>query len=239
MQISRRRTVFGLLAFAETVPAPKLAEAFDLSTVGDVSQAAGRPPALFGSRERVIAKPAHLLPGAPKVKRAKPEDDGATAPWLEMLDGLRPFNAKGRIAGVNCYLNGTDAVAGIARHARAEPWAAPFACLATDGESEDTAIAKFLSLRRLGFHPDRLRVVWVEDRADLTRHAVLAVIAGERPLILEHRFGDITTDAMLPGYLPYCSINQTRFSLHWEADDPKGVMASFDRLRRSAGRAAA
>ena len=230
MHISRRGTLFGLLAFAGAGPAPGFAEAFDHSSVDDIGAAPARRLALFGARERVIGRPAELFPRAAAAKKAKPREDRA---WLETLHGLHPFGAKGQIAGVNSYVNGAARIGAIAALGRAAPWASPLAYFHSDGASEDYAAAKFVSLRRLGFHPDRLRIVWVADLAEGGRRAVLTVGLGAQAAVLEQRTSTITTDAMLTGYRPYCSLGESRFSLHWDPAEGRGVMASLDRLGKS------
>ena len=150
-----------------------------------------------------------------------------------MLDGLLAFGAKGQIAGINSYVNGFGDLTPLAARAKARPWAAPVSYIRTDGISEDAAVAKHASLRYLGFHPERLRIVWVEDQTEQTRHALLAIDLADRAAILEHRFTDATTDAMLPAYRPYCSVSESRFSLHWDPSEGKKVMASLDRLGKS------
>ncbi len=234
MEMSRRGTIFGLLALAGSVPAtPGLAEAFDYSVADDVTDAPGRLPALFGARERPIGKPGQLFPKAPEP--AKVERSVLSA-WKSMLDGLIAFGAKGQIAGVNSYVNGFGDPAPLASRAMAGRWAAPASYIRTDGFSEDAALAKYASLRYLGFHPERLKIVWVEDQGEKARHALLAVALADQAAILEQRFTEVTTDAMLPAYRPYCSLTESRFSLHWDPTEGKKVMASLDRLGKACAR---
>jgi predicted transglutaminase-like cysteine proteinase len=231
MDFSRRGTLFGLLAFAGTAPAtPGLAEAFDYAFADDVSAAPGCLPALFGARERVIGKPGQLFPEAPEPPKVAKR---VLTTWRDMLDNLMPFKAKGQVAGVNSYVNCFGDVTPLAARAKKGRWAAPASYIRTDEVSEDAALAKFASLRYLGFHPDRLKIVWFEDQQEKSRHALLAVALADQAAILEHRFSDVTTDIMLPAYRPYCSLSETQFSLHWDPTEGKKVMASLDRLGKS------
>lgn len=229
--LSKRKTLFGLLAIAGTIPAARMAEAFDLLRVDDITRAPSRQPALFGSLERIIGKPTELFP--PPSANGRPcASSTAMADSLEMLNGLNDYGIKGQIAGINTYLNNMKRIEDITCNIKSKHWAAPIAYFKSDEGSEDYAIAKYIFLRKLGFHHDRLRVVWVEEEVTRIHHAVLAVILDGQTFILENRFAEITNDIMLPNYLPYCSANETRFSLHWSMKQRGGVMASLDRLAR-------
>jgi predicted transglutaminase-like cysteine proteinase len=230
MQISRRGTLFGLLAFAGSVPAPGLAEAFDYSVADEVADPPAKTPPLFGTRERSMGRPDLLFPRAAAAQTADAPIDPA---WVETVDGLRPFGAKGQIAGVNSFVNNTDEVHAMAAPGRTRRWASALQFLRSDGASEDYAIAKYAFLHRLGFHRDRLRMVWVAERPKGGRHAVLAVNLGAQSVVLEHRFVDVTTDAMLADYVPFASLTEQSFSIHWDPAEGKGVVASLDRLGKS------
>ena len=236
-QFTRRKTLFGLLAVAGAVPAAKMAEAYDLLRIDGAERSPQRLPALFGFKERSIGKPSQLFP-KPKAPSRPANAGPAKGRWLDMLEGLKSYGVKGQIAGINAYLNGAADIADIAWHGKAMHWAAPVVYFQDGGGSEDFAVAKYLSLRRLGIHGERLRIVWVEDQTTEAHHAVLTATLDGRVFVLESRFPEIAVDSMLPHYRPYCSANEARFSLHWDPAEEGGVMASLDRLGRRPKKAA-
>ncbi len=227
--ISKRKALFGLIAIAGA--AYKMARAFDHLQVNDISKAPKRIPALFSCRERVIGNPTQLFP-KPSVKGGKSSKSTVLADTLEMMNGLNVYGIKGQLAGINTYLNGINNIEDIACSIKAKHWAAPINYFKSDEGSENYAIVKYVFLRKMGFHPERLRVVWVEEKETLDHHAVLTVILNGQTFVMENRFAEISNDIMLPRYRPYCSANEVRFSLHWDLRDRGGVLASLDRLAR-------
>ena len=228
-EITRRRTLFGLIAVAGAAPATGFADTFQLSRTPEIVCAPTRRLTLFGSRERVIGNPTELFPKPTEVGR--PAACGAVAALAETIEKLRPFGIKGQIAGINAYVNNFRHSAKLATRFKARHWTAPIAYFGNNC-GEDDALVKYVCLRWLGFHHQRLRVVWVEDEDTGSHHAVLTAALDGRTFVLDNHSTEIANDRMCPGYHPYCSANETRSSLHWNPAAPGGVMASLDRLAR-------
>lgn len=152
-----------------------------------------------------------------------------------MLRELAPFGAKGRIAGINAYVNSAAAVGEIAEQARQRRWTVPLSLFTCTDGSHDYALAKYVSLRRLGFHPDRLHLVWLEDGADGGgggEHAVLTVTLGGHTLVLDNRSTHIASVDDGSRLRPICSLNGRRFSVHWDPNRPGGVKAALSFLEQ-------
>jgi predicted transglutaminase-like cysteine proteinase len=88
-------------------------------------------------------------------------------------------------------------------------WATPLEFLQRDGDCEDFAIIKFVSLLELGISNERLRIVVLMDTLRNVPHAVLAVDLDGRHYILDSLFGVVLQDADLPQYVPQYSVNMT------------------------------
>ncbi len=233
-EISKRVNLSGLLSVLGDQPGGEPSADFDYSQAGEAECAPHAPPPLFASHQRLIGNPAEVF----RHLAAAPKDHSrtqATAEWIDMVDNLGPFGVKGQIAGINTYLNNSEHAAELAYYAKVKRWAAPLAYFGSDAHAGDVAIAKYVSLRRLGFHPDRLRLVWLWDTVDDSDHTVLAVFLDGRAFVLDDRYGDIATDEAYPEARPICSLNGWRFFLHWDPSDPDGAATAVDEFVRRLG----
>lgn len=205
------------------------ATAFDSLRIKDAQQVPSVIPALFQSRERRLDSPANLFPERTCKKAELDELEKVTLEWLNVLDGLKPYGLRGQIAGINTYLNRSTETATLACHGRDLPWTAPLNIFHNAG-SEHIAMAKYLSLRKIGVSAKRLRLVWIEDQQDQTSRIVLAATFADRNYILDNRRSVIVEDKVLTQVRPYCSTNQSQFSLHWIGPDDAGWERSLQQL---------
>ncbi|MDD9876689.1 MAG: hypothetical protein OXR84_04515 [Magnetovibrio sp.] len=196
----------------------------------------GRAPkaavALFQSVDKVIGPPAELFPHAQRLDTGRAAADPAVKRWLEMLDRLRPFNVKGQIAGAHRYLAGVGDLAPIIQVARSLPWAGPVTRAQRNDESADAALVRYVSLRHLGIHSDRLRIVWLADELNDTDWVVTSILLGGQWLVLDHFHGDIAGDEVYLDAHPYFSLNAEHCWLHWRGGDDAGAEGALARLSR-------
>lgn len=139
------------------------------------------------------------------------------AAWRRLLDESRPLPVDDKLQAVNQFFNRrlrftTD------REAWGEPdyWATPFEFMRrSQGDCEDFAIAKYVSLLMLGVPSDRLRLIYVRatfggaSSGNSEAHMVLgyyASPAGE-PLILDNLVGSIRPAAARTDLSPVFSFN--------------------------------
>ena len=80
--------------------------------------------------------------------------------------------------------------------------------MAKFGDCEDYSIAKFMSLRQLGFSNAELRVVAVKDLNLKIGHAVLAVYLDGKALILDNQIRKVVEAKTIRHYVPVFSINE-------------------------------
>jgi len=209
--------------------APPATPALDAVHDEDLAMPPQRPAPLFAARGRRLGEPTKLFPNQARRRRGKNTGAG----WNNFLEGFRAFGLRGQIAGINTFLNGSstgsDDARALADWGKALPWAAPLRHFRNAG-SENVALAKYLSLRKLGVHAARLRFVWIEDTIEKTNRVVLALCVGGRNLILDSRRADIALDCELPHYRPYCSLGETDFALHWDASETAGWEESLKQL---------
>jgi predicted transglutaminase-like cysteine proteinase len=205
----------------------------------------GRAPATAfspcGLAQKHLGSPAILFPfKRRKEKKTSKENKQHVESWLKLVKTMSEFGAKGQIAGINNFINAQENVAPIAAYGKANKWATPARYFSCEDHSENYAIAKYLSLRLLGFHSERLRVVWIRSKgrnsqsSQLSQHVVLMVKLADQTFVLDSRLNNITTDDMLHKEQPICSLNGSQFSVHWNTKTPNGAKKAVDQLTRHA-----
>jgi predicted transglutaminase-like cysteine proteinase len=139
--------------------------------------------------------------------------------WRALLKNLAVQDRLTQITAINDFINRAPYIEDLVNYGVPDYWASPLQFMAKDGDCEDYAIAKFMSLRELGFANDDLRVVVVEDLNLQVPHAVLAVYDGERALILDNQIPQIVPAGVIRHYRPIYSINEEAWWLHRSVAD--------------------
>ena len=137
----------------------------------------------------------------------------SVADWLAFLDGERGKERRAQLADVNAFINLHPYVLDKINY-----WETPREFAAHDGDCKDYAIAKYFSLRYLGWSEDELRVVVVQDLNLRVAHAVLAVYVGEEILVLDNQAREVVRSDSIRHYRPYYSINESHWWLHKNED---------------------
>jgi predicted transglutaminase-like cysteine proteinase len=133
----------------------------------------------------------------------------SVADWLAFLDGERRKDRPTQLADVNNFLN-------LHRYIfdKLNYWQTPREFALHDGDCKDYAIAKYFSLRYLGWDMEDLRVVVVQDLNLRVAHAVLAVYINGAIMILDNQARQIVRADSIRHYQPYYSINESFWWLH-------------------------
>ncbi len=134
--------------------------------------------------------------------------------WKKFLKGLRGETRAEQIKLVNQYMNRHPYIIDPRNYGVPDYWATPRQFLTRDGDCEDYAIAKYLSLRALGFKPGLMRIVVLQDLNLGTAHAVLVVYQGRRKLVLDNQISTVIDDTVIRHYRPIYSINEEAWWLH-------------------------
>lgn len=177
-------------------------------------------PKLFGSREtrsddikdfnkwtKVIALFDEQMAG---TAAALPQ----VVAWQKKIKSLRGKTHREQIEAVNAYLNAFKYIEDKDNYGKDDYWATPVEFLQRGGDCEDFAIAKYISLRQLGFSADELRVAIVEDKIKNIPHAILIVYADEGNFVLDNQNKQVRAMEAVNRYLPIFSINTTSWWLH-------------------------
>ncbi len=128
--------------------------------------------------------------------------------------GLRSANPAGDAAQVlqrvNEFVNRLPAIPDIDHWKVADYWATSAESFASNGgDCEDFVIAKYFTLKELGFPIERLRIVYARTRNSSEAHMVLAYYAKPDaiPLILDNLFARIVPATERPDLTPVFSFN--------------------------------
>ncbi len=128
-------------------------------------------------------------------------------------------NLKDQLALVNMYWNQYPYREDIHNVYKTEDyWAVLDEMVANSGDCEDYAIAKFYTLKDLGFPTDKMRIVVVHEMIRNIAHAVLAVYIEGDIVILDNLSNKIFSHSILSNYDPRFSINE---SWRWVHMRPK------------------
>jgi predicted transglutaminase-like cysteine proteinase len=134
--------------------------------------------------------------------------------WTPFLSGLKGMDEMTQLKRINDFMNGVpylvDAV-----------WETPLEFMRRFGMCRDYAVAKYWSLRYLGWPSERLRIV-VLDILDMpdghtgrpTSHAVLVVHMGQQDLVLDNLHKGFLVDAKsIVDYRPVYAVTEHAFWL--------------------------
>ena len=151
------------------------------------------------------------------LQRYGPSGAEAVAGWRLMLEGARALPETDQLKAVNDFFNrrlryaSDQAVWGVTEY-----WATPLEFLGRgQGDCEDFAIAKYISLLLLGLPPEKLRLIYVRARfgsvnsTNSEAHMVMGYYAdpsGE-PLILDSLVGTIRAASTRTDLTPVFSFN--------------------------------
>jgi predicted transglutaminase-like cysteine proteinase len=128
--------------------------------------------------------------------------------WREFLETLRGKDALTQLKAVNAHLNRIPYRTDHENYGADDYWATPREFFARGGDCEDYAIAKYLSLKALGWPAERLRVAVVHDNARDLVHAALIAYHGGDAYVLDIEITEVTDHRNIARYLPIFSISE-------------------------------
>jgi predicted transglutaminase-like cysteine proteinase len=138
----------------------------------------------------------------------------ASDEWLNVITSLKNKPAKVQMDVINRHLNQYAYITDMVNWQQDDYWATIKQFFSKDGDCEDYAIAKYFSLKELGFRADQLRIVIVQDNNLNIAHAVLAVYLDNKIWILDNQTSHVINDDKIVHYQPLYSINEKAWWLH-------------------------
>lgn len=118
------------------------------------------------------------------------------------------------INSVNRYMNRSPYIVDPVNWGIPDYWATPDEFFLKDGDCEDYAISKFVTLKRLGVDPSLMRLVILQDENLRIAHAVLAVEVDGLFHILDNQVDSVLPHTQILHYRPVYSISESGWWLH-------------------------
>ncbi len=118
------------------------------------------------------------------------------------------------LKAVNLYMNRAPYIVDPVNWGIPDHWATPDEFFLKDGDCEDYAISKLVTLKRLGVDPSKMRLVVLQDENLRIAHAVLAVELDGEFHILDNQVDSVLPHTKILHYRPVYSINEDGWWLH-------------------------
>ena len=134
--------------------------------------------------------------------------------WDDFLKESEKLSGLAQLDAVNRFHNQTPYITDIVNWRVADYWETLGEYFLKDGDCEDYAISKYISLKRLGWPPEFMRIVVIQDENLRIPHAVLVVYVDDKRYVLDNQAPAILTDDRILHYRPVFSINETGWWHH-------------------------
>ena len=143
--------------------------------------------------------------------------------WEAMISAQADQPPMNQLRAVNRFANQWSPKADIDNYHMEDFWTSPLTFLRHSGDCEDYAILKYVSLKRLGFDVEDLRIVVVQDTLREAAHAVLAAHVDGEVFILDNLFLAVLPQSKVWQYVPHYSVNERA---RWAHLPPEGKALS-------------
>jgi len=134
--------------------------------------------------------------------------------WQRFLDDVQHLDLKRKLDAVNREMNRRRYIIDPINWGVDDYWASPLQFFRKQGDCEDYAISKFMSLRALGVPNEDMRIVVLQDLNLRIGHAILVVYDSDRAYVLDNQSPMVTTADRIRHYKPFYSINETAWWMH-------------------------
>ena len=132
----------------------------------------------------------------------------------QFLDTLQGADQLAQLKSIHGYMNETRYIVDPRNWNHKDYWATPKQFFDRDGDCEDYSIAKFMSLRALGWSNDQQRIVVLQDENLGITHAILMAYLDGEAWVPGNQIEKIIKVKRILHYRPYYSINEGGWWLH-------------------------
>ncbi|MFO1241584.1 MAG: transglutaminase-like cysteine peptidase [Rickettsiales bacterium] len=186
-------------------------------------EAASANVSLFGTRETMsnnispFVKWTGLLAKEPVDRERMRADCNRVGPgcmynqWEQLISKARTLPRINQLSFINREMNRGRYIVDPENWGREDYWESVYEFLMRDGDCEDFAIAKYMTLKEVGVPPEDMRIVILQDYNLNLMHAVLAVTINGINYILDNQLQQVVRDTAIHHYEPIYSINEK----HW------------------------
>ena len=134
--------------------------------------------------------------------------------WKAFIETQRGKPLLDVLDNVNRYMNAYPYVIDMVNYGVEDYWATPQQHITLGGDCEDYAIAKYITLRKLGVASLDMRVVVVNDLNLKVQHAVLAVYVGNKAYVLDNQVRRVQPAELIYHYQPIYSVTEGAWWMH-------------------------
>jgi len=134
--------------------------------------------------------------------------------WDKFVKSMKDKDVMTKIREVNSQMNSAPYIIDLVNWGVNDYWSSPLQFFIKNGDCEDYAIAKYFSLKKLGFPVKDMRIVVLNDENLNVIHSVLAVYVGDRIYILDNQIKKLIRDKSIYHYKPIYSINESAWWRH-------------------------
>lgn len=113
------------------------------------------------------------------------------------------------LRAVNIYMNETPYIIDPTNWGVPDYWATTTEFFFKDGDCEDYAISKYVTLSRIGFSKKSMRLVVGQDNNSRVEHAILSVHLGAEEYILDNQVNAVLPQNRIKHFSPVYAINET------------------------------
>jgi predicted transglutaminase-like cysteine proteinase len=134
--------------------------------------------------------------------------------WRKVLGRAKSSEPKYQLDDVNRFLNRFDYVLDAVNWGGVDYWETPKEFFQKGGECKDYSIAKYFSLRLLGWTADKLWMIILQDMNLNVTHAVLAAKLGDTTYILDNQVPDMVDQARIHHYRPIFGLSEAGWVIY-------------------------
>jgi len=147
--------------------------------------------------------------------------------WRQLVLDNQDQDDVTKLQATNQFFNQWSYVSDQENYGVSEYWASPLEFMQKGGDCEDYAIAKYVTLKFLGYSDRQMRIMAVIDNSrGGIGHAVLSVATAGGKMILDNQSPNVYNDAQQVAYAPRFAVNET--GIYTYAQQPQMLVASAE-----------
>jgi len=136
----------------------------------------------------------------------------AARQWETLLESLEDKPLREQMAVINAHFNAVPYIEDSSNFGMDDYWQTPYEFMNSGGDCEDYAIAKYISLKRLGVPESAMRIMIVQDQnLGGIMHAVLEVRHDGQRYVLDNQASTVTRQRDIFHYRPIYAINSANW----------------------------
>lgn len=148
----------------------------------------------------------------------QPEKKLGSTAWKDLKGKLEKMQPAEQLQTVNRFWNQWPYRQDSEVYKKADYWAIPAEFVKNSGDCEDYAIAKYFTLKEIGYDTSQMRIVVLMETVRNIAHAVLVVYRDGDAFVLDNLSTNVLSHSRYRNYLPQYSVNE---EFRWAHVRPK------------------